>query len=131
MKLRFPPLIPIFHHHANVQGGGFLADHRTQKPTRDPIPLEASAQEPNVKWSLSMARTSMPDTATSQFFINLENNTQLDPVGPGTGYTVFAHLVDGHATIEAMTKVPEGRSFGRAGGYYPAEPIVILRAYRA
>ncbi|HET6398745.1 MAG TPA: peptidylprolyl isomerase, partial [Candidatus Thermoplasmatota archaeon] len=81
-------------------------------------------------WSLSMARTGAPHSATSQFFVNLKDNPALDPTGPNTGYAVFAHVVEGFDTIERMTQVTPGRSFGSAGGYYPEEPIVIISARR-
>ncbi|HET6398206.1 MAG TPA: peptidylprolyl isomerase, partial [Candidatus Thermoplasmatota archaeon] len=100
-----------------VQGGGFEADYETRHAERPPIRLEATPRQPNVKWSLSMARTSDPHSATSEFFINLEDNTNLDPTGPNTGYAVFAHVVEGFGTIEAMTKVEPGPSFS-AGGFY-------------
>jgi peptidyl-prolyl cis-trans isomerase A (cyclophilin A) len=93
------------------------------------IAPEATTEERNVRWSLSMARTSQPDSATSQFFVNLADNRNLDPTGPRTGYAVFAHLVEGQDTIDAMLDVPAGQPFG-AGGHYPAEPIVILSARR-
>lgn len=112
-----------------IQGGGYLSDHQTHKPTRAPIPLEATADKKNLKWTLSMARTGEPNSATSEFFINLADNKNLDATGAGTGYAVFAHVVDGQATVDAITKAKPGRSFG-AGGFYPAEPIVIIRAYR-
>lgn len=119
-----------------VQGGGFeyVDDEYVPKEPRDPIVNEATLDEPNLHWTLSMARTNLPDSATSQFFVNLDDNDNLDP-RPGTGaagagYAVFAQVVEGFETIEAMTEVAPGESFGSAGGYYPAEPIHIERAYR-
>ncbi len=110
-----------------VQGGGYLPDHETLRETRDPIKNEASPDVPNKEWTLSMARTSAPDSATSQFFINLADNKALDKTGGSAGYAVFGKVISGHATIEAMTEAAPGRSFG-AGGFWPAEPIVINQA---
>jgi len=112
-----------------VQGGGYESDYKTRHEARDPIPLEATAEEPNVKWSWSMARTSDPNSATSEFFINLKDNAALDPSGPNTGYAVFGHTVSGFDVIENMTKVEAGQSFG-AGGFYPKVPIVITAVKR-
>ncbi len=112
-----------------VQGGGYEADYKTRHTARDPIPLEATLEERNVQWSWSMARTSAPDSATSEFFINLQDNTNLDPTGPNTGYAVFGHTISGLETVEKMTTVEAGQSFG-AGGFYPKVPIVIVSAER-
>lgn len=112
-----------------VQGGGFLSDYATHKKTRDPIPLEATTAARNLKWTLSMARTGEPDSATSEFFVNLADNRNLDPTGPKTGYAVFAHLVEGQDTITKITQAKAGKPFG-AGGFYPKEPIVIIQAHR-
>jgi peptidyl-prolyl cis-trans isomerase A (cyclophilin A) len=113
-----------------VQGGGYEADYKTRHTAMDPIPLEATAAKPNKQWTLSMARTTAPDSATSEFFVNLADNTNLDSTGPGTGYTVFAHVVSGQDTIMKMTTVEHGQSFGAAGGWYPKTPIVIGSAER-
>lgn len=112
-----------------VQGGGFEADYKTRHTARDPIPLEATVDKPNLKGTLSMARTNQPGSATSEFFVNLANNKNLDATGPNTGYAVFAHVVDGAATITNMTKVAPGASFA-AGGFYPKTPIVIVNVER-
>jgi len=113
-----------------VQGGGYEADYRTRHTEMPPIPLEATADKPNLKWTLSMARTSAPASATSEFFVNLVDNHNLDSTGPGTGYAVFGHVVSGQDTITKMTTVEHGQSFG-AGGWYPKVPIVIQSAKRA
>ena len=115
-----------------VQGGGYESDYKTRHSARPPIPLEATTEERNVQWSWSMARTSAPDSATSEFFINLQDNPSLDPTGPNTGYAVFGHTVSGQETITKMTnqnEVPKGTSFG-AGGHYPRDPLVIVSAKR-
>ena len=110
-----------------VQGGGYEADYRTRHTARDPIPLEAEA--PNLQWTVAMARTSDPASATSEFFVNLQDNPSLDPRGPDSGYAVFADVYTGHDTIQAMVGVEPGQQFG-AGGFYPKTPIVITSAER-
>ncbi|MBW3582317.1 MAG: peptidylprolyl isomerase [Euryarchaeota archaeon] len=86
-----------------VQGGGFTEDGR-QKKTHDPIPLEAKL--PNDKWTVAMARTGDPDSATSQFFVNTKDNDFLDP-GPGQdGYTRFGTVVLGREVVTALENVP-------------------------
>lgn len=110
-----------------VQGGGYLPDHETLRPTAPPIENEAKESVPNEKWTLSMARTPDPDSATSQFFINLDDNENLDKTASSAGYAVFGKVISGTEVIEAMTAVEKGESFG-AGGFFPAEPIVIEKA---
>ena len=81
-----------------IQGGGFTADMR-QKPTRAPVPLEASNGLKNDKYTIAMARTGNPNSATSQFFINVKDNAMLDAPNPdGHGYTVFGKVVSGTET---------------------------------
>ncbi len=113
-----------------VQGGGMYADGE-RKETRDPIPLEATKEEPNVRWSVSMARTQFEDSATSQFFINVvDNRRSLDPGPDGSGgYAVFAHVVEGENVVRSMTTVERGQQID-GQTFAPADPIVILRAYR-
>lgn len=117
-----------------VQGGGleYVDGQYQPKPTRDPIVNEATTKQPNLQWTLSMARTNAPNSATSQFFVNLADNANLDPQPErgSAGYAVFAKVVAGFDTIEAMTQVAAGESFGSAGGYYPAEPIFIEHAHK-
>ncbi len=110
-----------------VQGGGYLPDHQTLRPTNPPIVNEAKADVKNEKGTLSMARTSAPNSATSQFFINLVDNSALDKTANSAGYAVFGKVISGMDTVEAMTKVEPGQSFG-AGGFYPKEPILITKA---
>lgn len=116
-----------------VQGGGFTytnGSYAYVEPLFDPIKNEATLEQPNDQWTLSMARTNQPDSATSQFFVNLEDNEALDPNSRSAGYAVFAEVTQGFDTVEAMLEVPAGESFGSAGGYYPAEPIWIDAAHR-
>jgi peptidyl-prolyl cis-trans isomerase A (cyclophilin A) len=92
-----------------VQGGGWTvapgpAVERVEAKT--PIPLNSKL--PNLRGTLAMARTSAPDSATSQWFLNVEDNPSLDPINdnPKTGYTVFGQVISGMATVDAMAAVP-------------------------
>jgi peptidyl-prolyl cis-trans isomerase A (cyclophilin A) len=88
-----------------IQGGGFTADMR-QKPTRSPIKLESQNGLKNDTGWLAMARTSVPDSATSQFFINVVDNAMLNhPQPDGHGYAVFGKVVKGMDTVEAIKAV--------------------------
>ncbi len=79
-----------------VQGGGFTAD-MVQKPTRAPIPLEASNGLKNDTYTIAMARTGNPNSATAQFFINVKDNAMLNAPQPdGHGYAVFGKVVARH-----------------------------------
>ena len=111
-----------------VQGGGMTEDLR-QKPTRSPIKNEATNGLKNRRGMLSMARTNDPDSATSQFFINLVDNAFLDPSPRnGAGYAVFGCVTEGMSVVDAMAKVKTGRRGGHDD--VPAEPIKVLSAKR-
>jgi cyclophilin family peptidyl-prolyl cis-trans isomerase len=105
-----------------IQGGGMTAD-MNQKKTRAPIKNESSNGLKNRHYSLSMARTQDPHSATSQFFVNLKDNTFLDP-GPGNpGYAVFAHVIKGTEVVDKIAAVKTG-----SRGYHddvPLEPVVL------
>jgi peptidyl-prolyl cis-trans isomerase A (cyclophilin A) len=89
-----------------IQGGGFTPD-LVQKPTDGPVVSEAQNGLKNNAYTIAMARTSDPDSATSQFFINVNNNQALDyPNAMGNGYTVFGKVISGTQTIDAIRKVP-------------------------
>ena len=93
-----------------IQGGG-LEPGMQDKSGNPPIENEANNGQKNLKWSLSMARTNDPNSATSQFFINLENNPNLDhtsETSQGWGYAVFATVIDGFETVEAIASVSTG-----------------------
>ncbi|GAC1390647.1 MAG: peptidylprolyl isomerase [Variovorax sp.] len=109
-----------------VQGGGFTPDLE-QKPTRAPVVLEASNGLKNEEGTIAMARTGNPNSATSQFFINVRDNPALDAPSPdGHGYAVFGKVVSGMDVISKIKVVPTG-----AKGPYrdvPVEPVVIRSA---
>ncbi|MBQ0130740.1 MAG: peptidyl-prolyl cis-trans isomerase [Comamonas sp.] len=91
-----------------IQGGGFTADLQ-QKPTRAPIALEAKNGLKNDRYTIAMARTGNPDSATSQFYVNVANNDMLNAPQPdGHGYAVFGKVVQGQATIDKIRTVPTG-----------------------
>ncbi len=90
-----------------AQGGG-LDSQLKEKPARPPIPNEAANGLRNEPYTLAMARTSNPDSATSQFFINTGNNHFLnrDEAEDGYGYTVFGKVVKGQAVVDKINKTP-------------------------
>ncbi|WP_042415604.1 peptidylprolyl isomerase [Comamonas aquatica] len=91
-----------------IQGGGFTADMQ-QKPTRAAIPLEAKNGLKNDRYTIAMARTSNPDSATAQFFINVANNDMLNAPQPdGHGYAVFGKVVQGQAVVDKIRTVATG-----------------------
>ncbi len=111
-----------------VQGGGFTAD-MTEKPTQPPIHNEASNGLLNLRGTISMARTSDPDSATSQFFLNLVDNAALNPGGASPdGYAVFGKITSGLDVIDKIAQVPTGQS----GPYsdVPVQPVTIISARR-
>lgn len=111
-----------------VQGGGMLPG-MDQKRGNEPVRNEATNGLKNLRGSLSMARTSDPHSATSQFFINLVDNASLDhkaPTGAGWGYAVFGKVVSGMETVDAMAAVPTG-SRGMHSDV-PREDIVLIKA---
>jgi peptidyl-prolyl cis-trans isomerase B (cyclophilin B) len=111
-----------------IQGGGFAAGMQ-QKPTRAPVANEAANGVKNARYSVAMARTSDPHSATAQFFINVADNAFLDYKGPspqGYGYCVFGKVVAGQDVVDRIAGVPTARS-----GFHenvPTQDVVITRA---
>jgi peptidyl-prolyl cis-trans isomerase A (cyclophilin A) len=109
-----------------VQGGGFTPD-MAQKPTHAPVPIESNNGLKNDTGWLAMARTPDPNSATSQFFINVANNGFLNyPGQDGYGYTVFGKVVKGMDVVTKMVGVPTGRRGPH--GDVPQQNIVIEQA---
>ncbi|CAN1493819.1 PpiB Peptidyl-prolyl cis-trans isomerase (rotamase) - cyclophilin family [Methylophilaceae bacterium] len=107
-----------------IQGGGFDATMK-QKVTEKPIKNEASNGLKNNKYTIAMARTSIPDSATSQFFINLNNNDFLNyPGQDGWGYCVFGKVNEGADIVDKIQKVATGNSGGHQD--VPLEAVTIL-----
>ncbi|MFP5461147.1 MAG: peptidylprolyl isomerase [Gammaproteobacteria bacterium] len=114
-----------------IQGGGFTPDFYKpgtpdfgQKKTRAPIPLESKNGLRNDTGWIAMARTSQPDSATAQFFINTVDNANLNhPQPDGHGYAVFGKVIKGMEAVNAIRAVKTGR-MGPFGDV-PAEPVTI------
>ena len=110
-----------------IQGGG-LTKSMDDKPAHEPIRIESMNGLKNVRGSIAMARTMSPNSATSQFFINLVDNDFLDFTAPtrnGYGYAVFGNVTDGMEVVDKIAKVKTGT----VGPYenVPDEPIVIRK----
>lgn len=113
-----------------IQGGGFTSD-MTQKTTHGPIKNEADNGLKNKKGTLAMARTSVVDSATSQFFINVADNNFLDFRGKTPseyGYSVFGQVVDGMDVVDQIKKVSTGNKGPHAN--VPTKTVEILDVQR-
>ncbi len=110
-----------------VQAGGFTYDFQ-RKETLPPIKNEADNGLKNLQGTLSMARTSDPDSASSQFFINIVDNPSLDAAAGKHGYAVFGKVIEGFEVVKKIEAEPRGlyRSFPEAPNY----AVRILKAYR-
>jgi peptidyl-prolyl cis-trans isomerase B (cyclophilin B) len=111
-----------------IQGGGFMAD-MTQKATRDQIQNEATNGLKNDAYTIAMARTPNPHSASSQFFINLADNGFLNHTGQnaqGWGYCVFGKVVEGKDVVDKIAKVKTGNKAGHQD--VPAEAVIIESA---
>lgn len=111
----FHRVIPNF----MIQGGGFVMGME-EKDTRAPIALESRNGLSNVRGTIAMARTNDPNSATSQFFINVRDNRFLDAnqAQDGNGYAVFGKVVSGMSTVDAIARVKT-----HSVGYYDDVPI--------
>ncbi|WP_297906397.1 peptidylprolyl isomerase [Thiomonas sp.] len=111
-----------------IQGGGFEPGMK-QKPTQAPIPNEADNGLKNKRYTIAMARTNDPHSATAQFFINVSDNAFLDHTSPspqGWGYAVFGEVVQGQDVVDAIKGVKTGSK-----GFHqdvPVEDVVIEKA---
>ncbi len=121
----------IFHRVINnfmIQGGGFEPGMK-QKATRAPVKNEAANGLSNDAYTIAMARTSDPQSASAQFFINVKDNTFLNytaPTAQGYGYCVFGKVVEGKDVVDAIRQAPTGNS-----GFFqdvPVEDVVIIKA---
>lgn len=124
----------VFHRVINnfmIQGGGFDAS-LAQKPTRPPVPHEgrealARGGPKNVAGTLAMARTSDPNSASAQFFINVKDNDFLNPTAQSHGYTVFGKVVNGMDVINKIRAVPTGAA-GPFASDVPKTPVLVKSA---
>ena len=110
-----------------IQGGGYKQDLQ-QKPTRPPIPLESRNGLSNARGTIAMARTGIPDSATSQFFINVNDNLPLDQANSrdGHGYAVFGKVVAGMDVVDKIKSQPT-----QAVGVHqnlPVTPVLVRKA---
>lgn len=110
-----------------IQGGGFTKD-MTQKKTNAPINNESQNGLSNARGSISMARTSAPHSATSQFYINLRDNTNLDAQPGGFGYAVFGKVIKGMDVVDAIAGVSTGSARGHRD--VPTDTIVLKKVER-
>jgi len=123
----------IFHRVINnfmIQGGGFDTS-MNQKPADAEIKNEADNGLANDKYTIAMARTSAPHSATCQFFINVSNNDFLNhtaPTGSGWGYCVFGKVIDGMDVVDKIKVVKTTNARGHQD--VPAENVIIERAFR-
>ena len=121
--LIFHRVIPGF----MIQGGGFKVD-LSEKPVRKPIALESRNGLSNLRGTLAMARTSIPDSATSQFFINVNDNYGLDQTNSrdGQGYAVFGKVIEGMDVVEKIKAVPTESQGPHQN--LPVTPVTIRKA---
>lgn len=111
-----------------VQGGG-MSPGMKQKPTRSPVANEAANGVKNRKYTVAMARTGEPHSATAQFFINVADNDFLDYKGPspqGWGYAVFGKVVEGTDVVDSIKGVKTGRSGMHEN--VPVDDVLIKKA---
>jgi peptidyl-prolyl cis-trans isomerase B (cyclophilin B) len=111
-----------------IQGGGFDTDMK-QKATKAPIKNEADNGLANKSYTIAMARTPNPDSASSQFFINVADNDFLNfssPTAQGWGYCVFGKVTAGTEVVDKIKKVKTGNRNGHQD--VPVEPVIIERA---
>ncbi|MGB8957490.1 MAG: peptidylprolyl isomerase [Candidatus Aminicenantales bacterium] len=110
-----------------IQGGGLTAD-MSEKANRPTIKNEAGNGLKNDRGTIAMARLPEPDTASSQFFINLVNNNlnHKDDSVEGFGYCVFGRVISGMNVVDAIAQVPTGNKRGHAN--VPIEPVTLLSA---
>jgi peptidyl-prolyl cis-trans isomerase B (cyclophilin B) len=107
-----------------IQGGGFEAGMK-EKKTKDPIKNEAANEVLNTRGTIAMARTSVPDSATSQFFINVKDNTSLDRANTRdkVGYCVFGRVIDGMDVVDKIKNVKTTTKKGHEN--VPEDDVVI------
>ncbi|QHI96764.1 peptidyl-prolyl cis-trans isomerase [Xylophilus rhododendri] len=111
-----------------IQGGGFTPG-MDQKPTDGPIDNEANNGLKNEKYTVAMARTNAPHSATAQFFINAKNNTFLNHTAPsaqGWGYAVFGKVVEGTEVVDKLEQVKTATKGFH--GDVPVEDVIIEKA---
>ncbi len=111
-----------------IQGGGFTTEGQKTEGQRAAIKNEWQNGLKNDRGTISMARTQVPDSATSQFFINVVDNTMLDQPRGGAAYAVFGKVVEGMETVDAIKATPVQNHATIPGGKVPVEPVIIKAA---
>ena len=119
----FHRVIPTF----MIQGGGMDKD-LVEKKTLAPIALENKGGLRNTRGTIAMARTNDPNSATAQFFINVQDNVFLDPANArdGNGYAVFGKVIDGMDVVDKIRAVPTTTKAGHQN--VPVDPVIIKSA---
>jgi peptidyl-prolyl cis-trans isomerase A (cyclophilin A) len=122
--LIFHRVIPGF----MIQGGGFIKNMTKRTPVLPPIKNESDNGQKNERGTLAMARTQDPNSATSQFFVNLVDNAALDMSTRNAGYAVFGKVVQGMDVVDKIAQVKTGT----VGQYQdvPVQPVIIISAKR-
>ena len=115
-----------------IQGGGFLSNGTYREPTLDPIVCESNNGLYNSRGAIAMARSSQPNSATSQFFINVVDNPDLDyPSFDGYGYAVFGKVIDGINIVDNIANLETASKLTPYGTVddWPIENVAIISAY--
>ena len=111
-----------------IQGGGHTPDLKSKEPDGF-IFNEAGNGLTNLRGTIAMARTDEPHTAKAQFFINVKDNTSLDPRSDRWGFAVFGYVIEGMDVVDAIAKVRTGPG-GQFSQDVPVVPVVVKKASR-
>lgn len=111
-----------------VQGGGLIEGEFATKRTHDPVTYEGDNGLDNVRGSVAMARTQDPNSATSQFYVNLTNNSALNHASGTPGYTVFGTVIEGMDVVDEIAGVATGERRGFSD--VPVDEVVISSVMR-
>jgi cyclophilin family peptidyl-prolyl cis-trans isomerase len=109
-----------------IQGGGFIQDLSKKPGTEKPIRNEAGNKLHNARGTVAMARTNDPHSATSQFFINVVDNSFLDQTSNSYGYAVFGKVINGMDVVDKISRTKTGQKLGM--GDVPLMPITVTKA---
>jgi cyclophilin family peptidyl-prolyl cis-trans isomerase len=109
-----------------VQGGGFSAVDESSKPTHGSVPNESGNGLQNKRGALGLARTEAPHSGNCQFYINLADNSELDPLPVRWGYAVFGQVIDGMDVVERISTVPTGAE-GKFKADAPLTRVIIQK----
>lgn len=110
-----------------IQGGGFTSDGKEKKVSRKPIILESKNGVKNDRYTIAMARTDEPNSATAQFFINVTNNSFLNYTPSNPGYAAFGEVISGQEVVDEIKKVKTSRK--GVHDDWPMQAVVINKAY--